>query len=337
MNPGALDPAGRLTKMSYRRLCAIALLLIGFGSAVGAPKEEYPAHPVDIIVPVAPGAPTDLLARIVADRLSARWHQSVMVLNVTGGGQNIAAARVAHSPPDGYTLLVSPRPALTVNHLLYKELGYTPSQFSPITVLAQVPTVLVVRKDFPSSSLQDLIGYAKANPDKVTFGSQGLGSTPHLTASRLEALAGIKLVHVPYRGEVLVLNDIIAGHIDMFFSTLSSAVPLYRDGRLKILAIADSERSPAIPDVPTMTEAGLQNFQSTAWFAIVAPPNTDGSLVAKINRDVVAILKERDVSEKLGQFYLQPVKGSPSETASFIANETAIWSKVLIEANVPMQ
>jgi tripartite-type tricarboxylate transporter receptor subunit TctC len=319
------------------RCAALAIIWVLYGSAVGAANDGYPSQPVNIVVPITPGSPTDSLARIVADRLSARWQQTVMVLNVTGGGQNIGAARVAHSPPDGYTLLVSPPPALTVNHLLYKELNYKPNQFTPITVLAQVPNVLIVRKDFPASSVQDLIAYAKENPNNVTFGSQGMGSTAHLTASRLAALTGIKLIHVPYHGELPVLNDIIGGHLDMFFGTLSTAVPLYRAGKVRILAVADLQRSSAIPDVPTMTEAGLQGFQSTAWYALVAPPNTDGSLIAKINRDVVAILEEHEVSEKLERLHLKPVKGSPSETASFIAKESALWSKVLEEANVPMQ
>ncbi len=307
----------------------IVAVLLHLGFAAVAMADEYPTRGVTIVVPVTPGSPTDSLARIAAERLSTHWQQAVTVLNVTGGGQNIAASRVFRSAPDGYTLMVSPPPALTVNHLLYKDITYEPSKFTPIAVLAEAPNVLIVSNDFPVSSLKDLIAYAKAKPDTVTFGSQGLGSTAYLTMQRLAGLADIKLRHVPYRGELPVLNDIMAGHLDIFFGTLSTAVGLYRDGRFKILAVADVRRSPALPDVPSMAELGFPNFQSTAWWALVAPPDTDQALVGKINHDVLAALAEHDVVQKLEKLHLQRVDKSPSQTAAFIADETALWSKIL--------
>jgi tripartite-type tricarboxylate transporter receptor subunit TctC len=310
-----------------RSILAAALLHLGL--AAGALADEFPTRAVTIVVPVTPGSPTDSLARIAAERLSTHWKQVVTVLNGTGGGQNIGASRVFRSPPDGYTLLVSPPPALTVNHLLYKDITYEPSKFAPIAVLAQAPNVLIASNEFPASSLKDVIAHAKANPDAVTFGSQGLGSTAYLTMQRLAGLAGIKLRHVPYRGELPVLNDIMAGHLDIFFGTLSTAVGLYRDGKFKILAVADVRRSPALPDVPSMAELGFPDFQSTAWWALVAPPDTDQALVGKINQDVLAALAERDVAQKLEKLHLQGVDKSPSQTAAFIADETALWSGIL--------
>jgi tripartite-type tricarboxylate transporter receptor subunit TctC len=315
----------------------LAVFVLGGVSRAAHAQGDFPTHTVNIVVPIAPGSSTDVVARLVADRLSAIWKQPVVVQNISGGGQNIGAGRIAASPPDGYNLLVSPPPALTVNHLLYKQLSYQPNDFTPITVLVEVPNVLLVRKDFPAKTVQELIAYAKAHPGKVTFGSQGMGSTAHMTASRLEALAGIQLVHVPYRGEVPVLTDMMAGQIDMFFGTFSTALPLYRDGRLRILAVAQDKREADIPEVPTMAEAGIANFNSTAWYGLVAPPHTPAPLVDRINRDVVAILDEPEVIAKLKTLSLKPVRGTPGETAAFIKRETALWSKVLKDANVPMQ
>jgi len=311
-----------------RQSAWIAALLLQCGLAMAA-TDRFPTHAVNIIVPVSPGSPTDSLARMVADRLSAKWQETVTVLNVTGGGQNIGASRVFRSAPDGYTLMVSPPPALTVNHLLYKGITYEPSKFTPIAMLAQAPNVLIVSNSFPASSLKDLIAYAKANPDKVTFGSQGLGSTAYLTAQRLAALKGLKLRHVPYRGELPVLNDIIAGRLDMFFGTSSTAVSFYRAGKFKVLAVADTHRLPTMPDVHSMAELGFPDFQSTAWWALAGPPGMDPALVTRINHEVVAALGEKAVSDKLQKLHLQQVKTSPSETAAFIAKETALWSQIL--------
>lgn len=298
---------------------------------------SYPDRPVNIIVPVTPGSPTDSLARIVADGLSKAWHEAVVVQNVPGGGQNIAAARVYRSTADGYTLMVSPPPALTVNHLLYKDIAYDPGKFTPITLLAKAPNVLIVPNDFGPSSVKELIAFANAHPDKVTFGSQGLGSTAYLAARKLSSLAGIKLQHVPYRGELPVLNDIMGGRLDMFFGTLSTAIPLYRAGKFKILAIADDHRSPAIPEVPTMAESGLSGFRSTAWWALVAPPGMSASLVKKVYADVAPILADSDIAKKLDALHLQGSKETPSETTAFIDSEKTSASRLLSAEKITPQ
>jgi tripartite-type tricarboxylate transporter receptor subunit TctC len=300
-------------------------------------EEPYPARIVRIVVPSAPGSTTDTLARIVADQLGRKWAKSVIVENVAGGAMNAGAANVARAVPDGTTLMVAPPAPLTFNDLLFRDLGYRPSQFVPITLLAKIPNVLVVRNDFPAATLAALIAYAKANPGRLSYASQGVGSTAHLSASQLEALAGIKMVHVPYRGAQPALTDVMAGHVDLFFDTPTTSVPLYRNKMIKILAVADLARTAALPEVPTFSEAGLPGFRSITWFALVAPPNTPAELAERINHDVVDVLVGKDVSDKLHDLSLDPGATTRADTAKFFAEETALWSKVIKQANIEPQ
>jgi len=194
--------------------------------------------------------------------------------------------------------------------------------------------VLAVRKDFPPKTVQELVAYGKANPDKLTYASQGVGTTAHLSGAQLEVRAGIKMVHVPYRGAAPAINDLVAGHVDMFFDTLTTSVPLHQAGKVRIMAVAGSERSPAIPDIPTIAESGLPGFRSVTWFAMVAPPGTPEALTLKINRDVVEVLKRPQVQEKLREFRLEPMIGTPADAAAFFADETRLWGEVIKEAGV---
>ncbi len=245
-----------------RRLCrvtpiALLALIVSWQGDRACAQNVFPSRIVRLVVPAAGGSTTDTLARLLADKLGHTWPQSVIVENISGGAMNVGAEHVARAAPDGYTLMVSPPSPVSINHLLYRELGYDPRQFVAVALLAKVPNVLVVRKDLPATSIKELIAYAKANPGKLTYGSQGAGSTAHLSAGQLEVLAGIKMVHVPYRGAVPALNDVIAGHIDMFFDTLTTSVPFWRGGKVNILGVADSERAAAVPDLPTIAESGL--------------------------------------------------------------------------------
>jgi tripartite-type tricarboxylate transporter receptor subunit TctC len=300
-------------------------------------QEPFPSRTVKIVVPAAPGSTTDTLARIVADQLSQKWGKAAVVENVPGGAMNIGAGNVARAAPDGYTLLVAPPSPLSFNHLLFRELGYEPTKFVPITMLAKIPNVLVVRKDLPASTLKELIDYGKANPGKLSYASQGVGSTAHLSAAQLEAQAGIKMVHVPYRGAAPALNDLIAGHIDMFFDTLTTSVPLHQADKIRIMAVAGDERAPTLPDIPTIAESGLPGFRSITWFAMVGPPAMPAGLAARINRDVVEILQQPAVSAKLRDLRLDPMIGTPADAAKFFAEETELWGKVIREANVTVQ
>jgi tripartite-type tricarboxylate transporter receptor subunit TctC len=318
------------------RAITIALLAIAAGWAAGGARAEdaYPSRVVKLVVPAAGGSTTDTMARLLADELGRRWNQSVIVENIAGGAMNVGAEHVAHSPPDGYTLMVAPPAPVSIQHLLYHDLNYDPRQFVPAALLAKIPNALVVRNDLPAHSVKELIDYAKANPGKLTFGSQGAGSTAHLSASQLEVLAGISMVHVPYRGALPALNDVIAGHIDMFFDTLTTSVPLWRAGKVRILAVASPERSPAVPALPTIAEAGVPGFRSITWFALVAPPGTPGAIVDKINRDVNAALHA--LADKLAAIRLEPMPGSATDAARFIADESSLWGKVISEAHVTL-
>jgi tripartite-type tricarboxylate transporter receptor subunit TctC len=230
--------------------------------------------------------------------------------------------------------MIAPPSPLSYNHLIYRDPGYDPTKFVPITMLAKIPNVLVVRKDFPAATLKELIEYAKANPGTLTYASQGVGSTAHLSAAQLEAQAGIKMVHVPYRGAQPALTDVIAGHVDMFFDTLATSVPLYRDGKVKLLGVADLQRAGVVPDVPTFSEAALPGFRSITWFGLVAPPGTPTALTEKINRDVVEILKRPEIGAMLRKISLEAGATTPAETTKFFADETALWGKVIAEAKI---
>jgi tripartite-type tricarboxylate transporter receptor subunit TctC len=321
------------------------LRMIGWALALGAAlwsnpgraQDPYPPRTVRIVVPSAPGSTTDTLARILADQLARKWGKPVIVENVAGGAMNTGAGSVARAAPDGTTLMVAPPAPLTFNDLLYRDLGYRPSQFVPITLLAKIPNVLVVRKSFPAASLMQLIAYAKANPGRLSYASQGVGSTAHLSASQLEALAGIKMVHVPYRGAQPALTDVMAGNVDLFFDTPTTSVPLYRNNMLKILAVADLKRASALPEVPTFSEAGLAGFRSITWFGLVAPPGTPAALAERINHDTVDVLGSRDVSDRLRDLSLDPGATSRADTAKFFAEETALWSQVIKQAGIAPQ
>jgi len=326
---------------SMSRFAGLIGLLAAASTALWAPpspgQEPYPSRTVKIVIPSQPGSTTDTLARIVADQLTQKWGKTAIVENIPGGAMNIGALSVARAAPDGYTLMIAPPSPLSFNHLLYRDPGYEPTKFVPITMLAKIPNVLVVRKDLPATTLKQLIDYGKANPGKLSYASQGVGSTAHLSAAQLEARAGIKMVHVPYRGAQPALTDVVAGHVDMFFDTLATSVPLYRDNKVKLLGVADLKRAAAVPEIPTISEAGLPDFRSITWFGLVAPPATPAALAEKINRDVVEILESKEVAEMLRKMSLESGATAPAETTRFFAEETALWSKVIKEAGIEPQ
>jgi len=312
-------------------LLAFVAALAGIARA----QDAYPAQTVRIVLPFPAGSTTDTLTRIVADQLGRKWGRAVIVENIPG--MNIGAERVARAEPDGYTLLSSPPSPLTINKLLYHDLPYDPDKLMPITLLATGPNVLDVRKDLPVNSVQELIAYAKANPGKLIYASQGVGSTAQLSTALLEQMAGIKMLHVPYRGALPALNDVIAGHVDIFFDTATTSVPMFRSGQIKIIGVGSLKRIPALAEVPTMAEAGLAGFRSITWFALAAPPGTPGALIAKINRDTVEVLKDPNVAERLHALQLDPGATSPQETAQFFADELKLWGKVIAEAHISVQ
>ena len=313
--------------------CAVGLLAALAPSFAGA-QGTFPARTVRFIVPFPGGGINDVLARIVGEKLQSKWGQPIVVENKTGAGGNIGAELAYQSEGDGYTLLLSPPGPLAVNQSLYKQLSYKPQEFVPITVVGSVPNVVIVRKELPVNSLKELIDYVKANPGKVTFGSQGNGATPHLTGMMFQGMTDTRMVHVPYRGENLVLNDMIGGHVDVFFGNLAAGGPPFRDGRVKILALADTHRSPMLPEIPTTAEAGLPGLVSTGWFALAAPPKTPQSLVSEIAKAAVETIKMPDVQAKFRAASVEPVGNSPTEMAAFLAEESRRWSDIIKKNNI---
>src|SRR6476646_8467679 len=255
-----------------------SLTILALPNLAHAQIAFQPKGTVKFIVPFPAGGINDVLARIAADKLQAKWGQPIIIEQKTGAGGNIGADLAAQAEPDGTTLFVAPPGPLAINQSLYKKLSYKPEDFVPITVLGSVPNVTIVKKELPVNSLQELVAYIKANPGKVVYGSQGNGATPHLTANMFMTMTGTQMVHVPYRGETLVLNDMLGGHVDLFFGNVSSALALYRDGKVKVLAVLDKKRASQMPDVPTVAEAGMPDFISTSWFAAAAPPKLPASL-----------------------------------------------------------
>jgi len=315
----------------------LAFFLAALAAAPIQAQEPYPTRVVKVVLPVLPGSTTDILARLVSAELSQKWGKPVIVENMPGAAMNLGSEYVAHAEPDGYTLLICPPSPLSIQQLLYHDLKYDPTKFVPIAMLAKIPNVLAVRPDFPAKTVQELIAYGKANPGKLTFASQGAGSTAHLSGSELEVLGGIKMVHVPYHGAQPALTDVMSGNIDMFFDTLTTSVPLYQAGKLKLLGVASAERASEVPEVPTIAESGIPGFRSITWFAIAGPPGLPAPLAEKINRDVAEILKKPEIAEKIRALRLDPMGGSTADAAKFIADETKLWDRVITEAHITLE
>jgi tripartite-type tricarboxylate transporter receptor subunit TctC len=323
--------------MINRRAFALSAAAFSLGFATKAQAEDaanYPSQQIRIVVPFPAGGTADTLPRIVAEKLRQKWNQTVIIDNRTGAGGNIGAEAVATSTPDGYTLLASPPGPIAINENLYRKLTYKPSDLVPITVIGTAPNVLDVRPDFPARTVKELIDYAKANPGKVTFASQGNGSTSHLTAILFEKLTGTRMVHVPYRGTTPALQDIMANTVDMFFDNLGSSLSLHQGGKLRILGVCGPQRAPSLPDVPTIREAGVPDFTSVTWFALVAPKGTPEPVVAKLNAAVTEILKEPEVEAQFAKLGVQAAPMDTAATAKFIGEERTRWGDIIKSANV---
>ncbi len=296
---------------------------------------SYPNRPIRIIVCVPAGGGVDTVTRIVANGLQQKLGQPVVVENRAGAAGNIGSDVVFHSDPDGYTLLAAQSSPLTINPLLYKKMNFDPTLFEPVAIMTVIPNVLLVRPDFPAKTAQEFIAYIKANPGKVNYASQGIGTTSHLTAALFETVTGTKLVHVPYKGTAPALNDLIAGHVDMIFMELASAIKLHEAGKARILAVATEKRIANLPDIPTVGEVIAKSFDSRAWNAIAAPPKTPAAIVAKLNKAINEVLQGSEVQAHFAKLNMHAAGGSPAEAAAFIKKETAVWGDVIKEAHIP--
>lgn len=320
---------------ALRRLLLIALLLVTPG-APAFTQDKFPSRLVKVILPFPPGSTLDAFTRIMVDQMAQKWGQPVIVENITGGGGNIGTERFVRSPTDGYTLLFAPPGPFTINPILYGTAAPDPTKFTPISVMARVPNVLVTRNNL-ADSVTGLIALAKANPGKLTYASQGVGSTSFLTSKRFETKANIQMVHVPYRGAGPALSDIVAGHVDIMFDNIVTSLPLHKAGTARILAIADNKRSNAMPETPTLAEAGVQAFRSVAFFGSAAPPGTPPALAERISRDFADILKQPAVVARLRELLIEPVGTTPAQAREIFLEETAMWGQVIIDTGVKLQ
>jgi tripartite-type tricarboxylate transporter receptor subunit TctC len=313
------------------RLVGAALIALALATAARA---DYPDHPIRIVVTIPPGGAPDIAARLLAQRLTDTFGQPVVVENRTGQSGNIGAEYVFHAEPDGYTLLASQPAPLTVNVLLYKKINFDPTAFIPLAIMTAIPNTLTVRPDFPAKTIQEFIAYAKANPGKLTYASQGTGTTSHLTAELFSTKTGIKMLHVPYRGTAPAITDLISSHVDLMFTEMASAIELHKSGRARILGVSAEQRSPLLPDIPTFIESGVPDFISDTWNAISAPPKTPPAIVAKLNAAIVEVLKMPDVQDKLKKINTAPQQTTLDQAAKVVKDDTARWAAVIKAADL---
>jgi tripartite-type tricarboxylate transporter receptor subunit TctC len=309
---------------------AAAAAVLSAAPVAIAQAPAYPTKPIRIVVPFPPGGATDILARDVAQKLTDAWGQSVIVDNRPGAGGNIGSELVAKSAPDGYTLEMGTVGTHAINASLYAKMPYdNVKDFVPIILVAGVPNVLEVNPALPVNSVPELIAYAKANPGKLNFASSGNGTSIHLSGELFKAMAGVEMTHVPYKGSAPALQDLIAGQVQVMFDNLPPSLPQIRAGKLRALAVTSAARAPALPDVPTVAEAGLPGFEASSWFGLLAPAGTPPAIVAQINAEVGKWLATPEAKENLAKQGANAAGGTPEDFAKHIAAETAKWAKVV--------
>lgn len=305
----------------FTRIARIAACLAAASGISSAAAQEYPSKPIRLVVPFAAGGAPDVIARSIAQRLSQRVKQSVIVENRLGAAGNIAYETVARSAPDGYTLVLATT-GIATNVSLYKQLSYDAiKDFVPITMVSRSPHVVVTQPSLSVNSIQDLIALANAKPGQISYGSAGSGTILHLAGEMLSMKTGVKLMHVPYRGGTLALNDLMGGSIQLMFSDIASAVPHIKAGKLRAIAVTGSQRTLSLPNVPTVAEGGVPGYAIEAWFGILAPAGTPALVVSRLNSEINAILAEEDLKEKMLDLGLELTGGKPEDFGRFLRSE----------------
>lgn len=314
-------------------LATAAAVLIS--SLTQGAAQEWPARPVTMVVPFTSGTTSDVVARALMDHLSKAIGQPIVIDNRGGAGGNIGAGMVAKAKPDGYTILLATTGPAATNKLMYKTMTFDPQRdFADIVLVGKAPVIIVARPNGPANSLQGLIGYAKANPDKVTAGFPGNGTLGHITGKLLQERSGIKFAETQYRGSTPIITDLLGGHIDIAMDSMAAYVPQVQDGKLRALAVASSRRFAGLPDVPTASEAGLPGFEASVWYAMLAPTGTPAPVIAKLNaatNDFLKTAQAKELFEKLG---IDVAGGTPNDLRTFVSSEIEKWAPIIKSANI---
>jgi tripartite-type tricarboxylate transporter receptor subunit TctC len=309
-------------------LCAFAAITLA-ASSNSAIAQAYPTKPIRFIVGYTPGGAADILARAVGARFTEAWGQAVVVENRAGAGTNIASEIAAKSPPDGYTLFM-PTVANAINVTLYPKLAYDPfKDFIYITDIAKVPGIVVVHPSVPAKNVKDLIALARAHPNQLRHGSTGIGSPHHLAGELFKTMAGVKMIHIPYKGASPALVDVVAGHIEVYFGAFVSTLPQVKSGRVRALGVTSLKRVSVTPDIPTIDEQGLKGFETGSWFGVAAPAGTPREIVSKLHAEVIRIIKKPEVTERIASEGADFVGDTPEQFTAFFKAEVAKWGKAV--------
>ena len=322
----------------FLRLLTSIFTLCLFFTVSAQPKPDYPNGPITLVIPFAPGGSTDIIGRLIADRLSQAFKQTVVVENRAGAGGNIGATAVAKANPDGRTLLFGTTGILSINEFIYPNLPYQVGKdLVPVAYVSSISNVLVVNKNLPVDTVEQLIALAKKEPGKLSFGSSGSGASTHLSGELFKAMTGVDITHIPYKGSSQALVDLMGGQISMVFDNAPSAVHLIESGKVKALAVTSLEPLAILPSVPSMNQAGVPGYESLSWSGVVAPGGTPDVIIQKINKEVNLILEDDSVKQKFIELGSQPTGGSAQAFAEHINAERLKWGKIVREANIKVQ
>ena len=320
--------------MRIRLLAAAAAGVLAIGVCDTLHAQAYPSRPVRIIVPYVPGGGVDFVGRTIAQKLSETWGSPVIVENRPGAGTNIGSELVARSAPDGYTLLVGGVPN-SVNVTLYKKLSYDIlKDFAPITRTTTAPNILVVHPSVPAKSVKELLALAKSRPGQLTYASAGVGSSNHLSGELFRTLGGVDILHVPYKGGGAAVTDLMGGQVSMYFGTTPSTAPHVKSGRLRALGLTSAKRSPLLPELPTIAEAGLPGYDQSAWHGLLAPAATPQPIIDRLHGDVVRALRSPDVVQRMASQGVDVITSTPAEFAAFLRQDIAKYAKLVKSAKI---
>ena len=319
------------------RVARSLLLIFGIAGALVAgvaPAQTYPSKPVRLIVTYPAAGSSDLMARILGQKLSELWGQSVIVENKPGAAGSIGMEFASHQAPDGLSFVIANLGPAVINPLLTKVPYDVERDFIPVSLIATGPNILVVNQSFPAKTLNELIAYARANPGKLNFGSGGPGSIAHMSGEMLKSLAHVDIVHVPYKGGILSVNDLIAGHVDMVFSDALPVMQHIRAGKLRALATTGAERSPLVPDIPTCAESGVPGLVAVNWWGVLLPAGTPKPIADKFHDDLVKVMQQAEIKEKFAQLGVDAVSGTPDQLRAYLKSETAKYAQLIKEAGI---